>query len=125
MVNLRSLPSDEPATSIGWVRWMWPEIQGALATGKKLKEVWKAAQRDGLQGSYAQFRVYVSRVRRKQQPPSPSSQCLPQSMTAAVDSSITPGKAPDPLHNIRVQLEKKRQSHFEYSPFPDPKDGAA
>jgi excisionase family DNA binding protein len=124
MVNLRSLPSDEPATSIGWVRWIWPEIENALATGKKLKEVWEAAQQDGLQVSYAQFRVYVSRIRRKQQlrtSPFLSPQVLPQIQTTATDSSITEQTPRDPLYNIRVQLEKKRQSHFEYNPFPDPK----
>ena len=64
MVNLRSLPSEEPVTSIGWVQLMWPEIQAGLVTGKKLKEVWDAAQRDGLRIFYSQFRVYVSRIRR-------------------------------------------------------------
>jgi hypothetical protein len=28
--------------------WIWPEIEAALATGKKLREVWEAAHDDGL-----------------------------------------------------------------------------
>jgi hypothetical protein len=39
LVHLRSLPSAEPATSTGRVAWIWPEIEAALATGKKLREV--------------------------------------------------------------------------------------
>jgi hypothetical protein len=124
MVHLRSLPSEEPATSIGWVQWMWPEIQAGLATGKKLKEVWEAAQRDGLHISYSQFRVYVSRIRRREQrSKSPTDkQELKPSQSQADSTTPTRGSPVDPLYNIRVQLEKKRQSHFDYNPFPDPKD---
>jgi len=105
---------------------MWPEIQAALATGKKLKEVWEAAQRDGLHISYPHFRVYISRLRRRErawtvQPPQPDQR--PQSAQASNDGGPPSSKPPaDPLYNVRVMLEKKRQSHFEYNPFPDPKD---
>lgn len=66
LVHLRSLPSVEPATSTGRVAWIWPEIEAALATGKKLREVWAAACADGFEIPYPQFRVYVSRLRRRQ-----------------------------------------------------------
>ena len=126
MVNLRSLPSEEPVTSIGWVQWMWPEIQAGLATGKKLKEVWEAAQRDGLRISYSQFRVYVSRIRRREKALKAQGPTETQPLGIIQDragSTPTIGKPPiDPLYNIRVQLERKRQSNFEYNPFPDPKD---
>src|SRR5579864_6211271 len=65
LVHLRSLPGVEPATSTGRVAWIWPEIEAGLATGKKLREVWNAARADGLDIPYPQFRVYVSRVRRR------------------------------------------------------------
>jgi hypothetical protein len=58
LVNLRSLPSAEPATSTGRVAWIWPEIEAGLATGKKLREVWDAARLDGLDIPYAQFRAF-------------------------------------------------------------------
>src|ERR1700733_10350973 len=63
LVHLRTLPNVEPATGTGRVAWIWPEIEAALATGKKLREVFDAARADGLDIPYPQFRVYVSRVR--------------------------------------------------------------
>src|SRR5580698_458431 len=65
LVHLRSLPSTQPATKIGQVTWAWAEIEAGLAAGMKLKEVWEAASRDGIEMSYAQFRVCVSRLRRR------------------------------------------------------------
>jgi hypothetical protein len=65
LVHLHILPSVEPATSTGRVAWIWPEIQGALSTGKKLREVWEAARADGFDIPYPQFRVYVSRLRQR------------------------------------------------------------
>jgi hypothetical protein len=55
-VNLRSLPGIEPATSTGRVAWIWPEIEAALATGKKLREVWDVVRADGFDIPYPQFR---------------------------------------------------------------------
>src|ERR1039458_7498254 len=66
LVHLRALPSAEPATSTGRVAWIWPEIEAALATGKKLREVWDAVRADGFDIPYPQLRVYVSRIRRRQ-----------------------------------------------------------
>src|SRR5271157_132737 len=66
LVHLRTLPNVEPATSTGRVAWIWPEIEAALATGKKLREVFDAACADGLDIPYPQFRVYVSRLRSRQ-----------------------------------------------------------
>ncbi len=60
LVHLRSLPSTQPATKIGQLIWVWAEIEVGLAAGIKLKEVWEATSRDGLEMSYAQFRVYIS-----------------------------------------------------------------
>jgi hypothetical protein len=66
LIHLRSLPSHEPATGTGRVAWIWPEIEAALATGKKLREIWAAACADGLEIPYPQFRAYVSRLRNRQ-----------------------------------------------------------
>jgi len=116
LVHLRSLPSIQPATKIGQVMWAWAEIEAALAAGMKLKEVWAAAGRDGLEMSYAQFRVYVSRLRRRQQ-----RSCISASQPplAATDGSPTLAAPPpdDPFRNLREQREKKKQTTFEYDPF--------
>jgi hypothetical protein len=104
---------------------MWPEIQAGLETGKKLREVWEAAQKDGMNIPYPQFRSYVSRVRRRQtKQGSPSSSKVVLQMECTLADETRGRASADPLYNIRVQLAKKRESHFEYDPFPDPKDGA-
>jgi len=126
LTHLKSLPSDEPLTSIGWVKWIWPEIHAGLASGKKLKEIWAAAQRDGLTISYPQFRVYVSRLRhreRRQNVRAPAPQAEPITAEEPPAAAAANAERPiDPLYNIRVQLEKKRNFYFEYNPFPDPND---
>src|ERR1700719_3993921 len=66
LVHLRTLPNVEPEPSTGRVAWIRPEIVAALATGKKLREVFDAACADGLDIPYPQFRVYVSRLRSRQ-----------------------------------------------------------
>ena len=124
--NLRSLPSCEPETATGLVQWMWPEIEAALATGRTVKEIWEAARSDGMSIPYPQFRVYVTRTRRKAQgrhPRRPSERApIQPSPTKGVSPGAPEAPSRDPLYNIRVQLEKKRQSHFDYNPFPDPND---
>ena len=124
LVHLRSLPAAEPATSTGRVAWVWPEIQAGLSTGKKLREVWEAAQLDGLQIPYPQFRVYVSRLRKQEkarqfektacQPPSASEQS--EASPATQEASV------DPFDNLREQRQKKQQTGFDYDPFSNQKD---
>lgn len=103
---------------------MWPEIQTGLATGKTVKEIWQAAQKDGLDIPYPQFRVYVSRLRRRERTQNVRAE-PPKPVTAEpvqYKPPANPERPIDPLYNIRVQLEKKRNFHFEYNPFPDPND---
>src|SRR5579863_6896012 len=80
LVHLRSLLCVQPATSTGRVTAAWEEIEAGLARGMKLREVWEAARLDGLEIPYPQFRVYVSRLRRRRLKLSPSrpEQPLPQ-----------------------------------------------
>src|SRR5580700_1951678 len=102
LLHLRTLPSAEPATSTGRVVWIWPEIEAALGTGKKLREVWEAARADGFDIPYAQFRVYVSRLRnrRRNHPaePAPQPGVAPKSSAAAHSGSPAPN---DPFRNLR------------------------
>jgi hypothetical protein len=116
LVHLRSLPSTQPRTKLGQVTWAWAEIEAGLAAGMKLKEVWEASRRDGLDMSYAQFRVYVSRVRRRRQLSSTSAPQPPTVLADGERESPVPSP-PDPFSNLREQREKKKQSAFEYDPF--------
>jgi len=81
----------------------------------KLKEVWEAARKDGLDVSYAQFRMYVSRIRRRRQ--RPASVAPQPTATTKGDSSLTPPVPSDPFLNLRLEREKKERSGFEYDPF--------
>lgn len=81
----------------------------------KLREVWEAAKLDGLEIPYPQFRVYVSRLRRRRQRPLTSEPPPPQTLTGGEQEPSLP--PPDPFSNLREQREKKKQSAFEYDPF--------
>jgi hypothetical protein len=106
LVHLRSLPSTQPATKIGQLNWAWAEIEAALAVGMKLKEIWEAVGRDGLEMSYAQFRVYISRLRRRrQQFKAPETLPPPPVATNHEDGLQAPPF--DPFRNLREQREKR------------------
>jgi hypothetical protein len=116
LVHLRSLPATQPSTKIGQVTWAWAEIEAGLAAGMKLKEIWEAAKRDGLDMSYAQFRVYVSRLRRRQRQRKATQPQPPRALTATADDG-SPAQSSDPFRNLREEREKAKQSGFEYDPF--------
>ncbi len=118
LVHLGTLPSVEPATSTGRVAWIWPEIQAALGTGKKLREVWDAARADGFDIPYPQFRVYVSRLRHRllNHPTEPAPQLGAAENSAAKLASASTA-ASDPFQNLREQRQKKQSTGFEYDPF--------
>ena len=116
LVHLHSLPSIQPATKMGQVTWIWPEIEAGLAAGMKLKEVWEAASRDGLELSYAQFRVYTSRLRRRRERSKVAETQPPPTATGKETIPQSESPAPDPFRNLREQREKKK-AIFEYDPF--------
>jgi hypothetical protein len=81
----------------------------------KLREIWEAAKLDGLEIPYPQFRVYVSRLRRRRQKPSQSLPGQPPPQTSTENTSPAPTSS-DPFRNLREQREKARLSRFEYDP---------
>jgi len=115
LTHLHSLVSVLPATTTGQVTAAWGEIEAALARGTKLREIWEAARLDGLETPYPQFRVYVSRLRRRRREPSKSAPQPPPAQTNAADG--LPGPPHDPFRNLREQREKKKLTTFEYDPF--------
>jgi hypothetical protein len=81
-----------------------------------LKEVWEAATKDGFEMSYAQFRVYISRLRRRRKRPSPSPPQPQHAVTSADGGPPTPAPS-DPFRNLREEREKKERSGFDFDPF--------
>jgi hypothetical protein len=116
LVHLRSLLSVQPATKTGQITAAWEEIEAGLARGMKLREVWEAAKLDGLEIPYPQFRVYVSRVRRRRRESSTSA-TQPRPALVNGERSAPAPQPLDPFNNLREQREKKEQSGFEYDPF--------
>ena len=114
LVHLRSLLSVLPGTNAGKVTAAWDEIERGLARGMKLREVWEAAKLDGLTIPYPQFRVYVSRLRRRQRRSTSAPQ--PPPALTSVERGL-PDPPPDPFSNLREQREKKKDAGFEYDPF--------
>src|ERR1022692_734918 len=115
LVHLRSLLTVLPATNTGQVTAAWGEIEAGLARGMKLREVWEAAKLDGLEIPYPQFRVYVSRLRRRRQKSSQSLPGQPAPQTSAENASPAPPSS-DPFRNLREQREKAKLSRFDYDP---------
>ena len=115
LVHLRSLLSRLPATNTGQVTAAWGEIEAGLARGMKLREVWEAAKLDGLEIPYPQFRVYVSRLRRRLQRSS-STPSQPQPELTHGEAPVISQPTPDPFSNLREQREKKKAG-FDYDPF--------
>src|SRR5215467_2620334 len=63
--HLESLSMHPPPSQTGKIIWAWPQIVDALKRGWRLSDIWKALQDDGIEMPYNQFRVYVSRIRRR------------------------------------------------------------
>jgi len=81
----------------------------------KLREVWEAAKLDGLEIPYPQFRVYVSRLRRRRPRPSTPATQPPHALMDN-DVPLPSPPPPDPFSNLREQRGKKKTG-FDYDPF--------
>ena len=125
--HLHQLAKMTPRTASGRVRAAWMVIKANIAAGKTPREVYDAAELDGLRVPYAQFRVYVHRLRKRDLRcglPTVSSHprarivaqpVEPQGNAAARQAPSSQGPS-DPLRNLREQRAKKQS--FEYDPFP-------
>jgi hypothetical protein len=92
-----------------------------------MHDVWSALRADGFDIPYKQFRVYVSRLRRRfAQTPAPVVVTKPSTeLVPAAPDTLTKPATPsvaDPYSGIREQRKLKRQTGFEYDPFSTDKD---
>ncbi len=115
----RSLADTPPRTKTGQVVWAWPEISAGLKSGRTMREVWEALQVDGLVMPYNQFRVYVSRTRKRLGTADRKAAQLSSETMRGNGESAVGAATDDPLANIRRELERKRSSGFFYDPGPD------
>jgi hypothetical protein len=126
--HLQHLVKMPPRTATGRVTAAWAVIRSNLAAGKSLREVYEAAKEDGLDVAYAQFRVYVHRLRKRDlrrglapvsvrsHGPTKLQKAEPQRDAPEKLVRPLPGAPSDPLRNVREQ--RARKNSFEYDPFP-------
>lgn len=116
---LHELETTPSCCAMGRVVAAWAIIAANLDSGKRLREVWEAAVRDGLNVSYAVFKTYVQRLRKRDERhghtdlSSYSAKQIIREIRPTVSSTAITA---DPLRNIREQRAKN--SGFEFSPFP-------
>ena len=66
LVGLRKLSEEKPTTKMGQVRWVWREIQGALAAGHTLQFIHQRLNEVGIEIGYRTLSLYVGRLEREQ-----------------------------------------------------------
>jgi hypothetical protein len=122
--HVRALAQRRPARKSAQVRWFWPQIRAALAAGHSIADVRRELALDGLDISYSKLRTYIGRLRKQDHATGRQSAPAGDSVTGDSQCKPTPGSepAPDPLFNVRRQLDLKKRTSFEYNPFPDPND---
>jgi hypothetical protein len=120
--HLGSLPQHPPPSKTGKVIWAWPEIEEALKCGWRMTDIWKALHDDGIEMPYNQFRVYVSRIRKRAANAAsndPGSTALDPENAPTPEASTVVG---DPYSAIKKQRKLKQRSGFNYDPFSTDKD---
>lgn len=65
---LDKLAAAAPETKSALIRSLLPGIETALNSGQRVKAIWKALRKEGLQISYRGFHMAVSRARKTRKP---------------------------------------------------------
>jgi hypothetical protein len=107
---LEKLATRAPETKSALVRSLLPGIEAALNSGQRLKAVWEALRKEGLQMSYHSFHKTVSRSRKIEKSTAASSWGKQDKSPAAQGSQETKVEAVeerDPFANLK-RLEENR-----------------
>jgi hypothetical protein len=112
---LDKLAAAAPETKSAVIRSLLPGIEAALKSGQRLKAIWKALRKEGLQISYRGFHMTVSRARKMRKPTaasgwekqvrSPAAQGLQETKVETVEER-------DPLANLKVLEENRPGFHW-------------
>lgn len=116
-----------PATKIGAVVALFPEIRRLQRQGHKTRAIWESLRKDGIDVSYDLFRVYLGRARRRLEP----NGVQPASGAASNQIPVrgnghTPVEQPmsapdrpqaDPFAAIRHGRGQKAKERFDYDPL--------
>jgi hypothetical protein len=107
---LDKLAASAPDTKSALIRSLLPGIETALTSGQRLKAIWKALRKEGLQISYRGFHMAVSRARKTRKPTAASRRGKQGESPTAEGSKETKVEAVeerDPFANLK-RLEENR-----------------
>ena len=107
---LDKLAAAAPETKSAVIRSLPPGIEAALNSGQRLKAIWKALRKEGLQISYRGFHMTVSRARKMRKPTAASGWVKQDKSPAAQGSQETKVgtvEERDPFANLK-RLEENR-----------------
>jgi hypothetical protein len=110
---LDKLAAAAPDTKSAVIRSLLPGIETALNSGRRLKAIWKALRKEGLQISYRGFHMAVSRARNK--PTAASSrgkQSKPSGAQALAKTKAETVEERDPLANLKLLEENRPGFHW-------------
>ena len=113
---LDKLAAAAPETKSAVIRSLLPGIEAALNSGQRLKTIWKALRKEGLQISYRGFHMTVSRARKMRKPTAASGwgkQDKSPAAQALRETEVKPVEERDPLANLKL-LEKENRPGFHW-----------
>jgi hypothetical protein len=134
--SFRRLAETRPATKMGMIVALLPEIEQLLRRGHKAKDIWRTLKIDGLALTYEVFRVYLRRARRKfrqsyapiaaapprvgERPEVDVAKRVANSRIAEVPQqhqSAAMALHVDPFEGIRRSRSAKARERFDYDPL--------
>jgi hypothetical protein len=107
---LDKLAARAPETKSALIRSLLSGIDAALNSGKRLKAVWEALRKEGLQMSYHSFHKTVSRSRKTKKPTAASGwgiQSRPPAEQRLQETKVETVEERDPFANLK-RLEENR-----------------
>jgi hypothetical protein len=113
---LDKLAAAAPETKSAVIRSLLPGIEAALNSGQRLKTIWKALRKEGLQISYRGFHMTVSRARQMRKPTAASGwgkQDKSPAAHALRETEVKPVEERDPLANLKL-LDKENRPGFHW-----------
>jgi hypothetical protein len=111
---LDKLAAAAPETQSALIRSLLPGIEAALNSGQRLKAIWKALRKEGLQITYRGFHLAISRARKKQTASHDwGKQCTPSQVQGSREAEVKPVEERDPLANLKL-LDKENRPGFHW-----------
>ena len=112
---LDKLAAAAPETKSALIRSLLPGIETALGSGQRLKGIWKALRKEGLQISYRGVHMAVSRARKTRKPTASSSrgkQDKSPPTQGSQETTLGVVAERDPLANLKLLEENRPGFHW-------------